>query len=346
MSEGWESKQFISFILYLFFLGVSVWATGESIARSWNLYNVFPYLIGLAALLTASFCLSIIKTSVSPGYVEYKGIKAFIGVIAFVFCWLVSFTSNTHNFYYLMSIEEQRKLDFSVLINQMELGKENSSNAFENAINNYKSVINSEIINMKSEITNVGDPGHGIRTDSIIVRIEGLMGVTIDELDPRSNTRRDLNRYANEMARKIRDIRDEQIRGMYNIKSKLENFVSSEDFKSTYDIVKLYYSEIDDADIKDLNKVLRKGYSLYSKFYSYINELFKNPFLKSYSGLELKKLDEVPLSIQLRNISKSWEMFFKGRFNTSNFYLSLVYAIVIDLACFVLFYFGVLKEDE
>ena len=234
------------------------------------------------------------------------------------------------------------------MIKQLELGKINPINVFDNAEERYKEKIDAEIINMKREILNNGDPGSGAKTDSIIARIEGVMGnVTINKLKPINNSKRELIRHADIMAEQIREIEMSRIDDYRkSVKQKIIDYVGNPLYKSKLDELTQCVNNINDLDENTLNYSLSKGYSAYSKYYGFLEQLFKNPFLKDWHDFGIKKLDDVPLSIQLKSISKSWEIFFCGIFVKSNFYLAIIWALMVEMACFIVFYFGVLKEES
>ena len=297
LERGWDKSQYLSFILYVIFLCISVWATGESIYRSIGLHKYFSYSLGLVALLGASFCLGLIKRFFSGEREDNRGLLVVCGFVGFVLFWLITFTSNTHNFYYMMTIDEQRKKDYNEVIKQLELGKINPINVFDNAEERYKEKIDAEIINMKREILNNGDPGSGAKTDSIIARIEGVMGnVTINKLKPINNSKRELIRHADIMAEQIREIEMSRIDDYRkSVKQKIIDYVGNPLYKSKLDELTQCVNNINDLDENTLNYSLSKGYSAYSKYYGFLEQLFKNPFLKDWHDFGIKKLDDVPL---------------------------------------------------
>ena len=75
LERGWDKSQYLSFILYVIFLCISVWATGESIYRSIGLHKYFSYSLGLVALLGASFCLGLIKRFFSGEREDNRGLS-------------------------------------------------------------------------------------------------------------------------------------------------------------------------------------------------------------------------------------------------------------------------------
>jgi hypothetical protein len=346
MEKGLSSKQILTLILYLIFLAASVWACGESLARSYELPKTICYIIGLSAMLGASFCLSMIHKSISPGYLNNRTWWLIIGTIGFLFFWFVSFVSNTHNIYLVGMIDETRQEELRNVRNQLELIKDKSITEFYGAEEKFKAEIEVEIENMKYEIQNEGNLGHGSKTDSIMVRIEKLIGSEVDKLDPTSNSRIDLRDHADQQASKIRKQAEIKLSEISAIINELERFIKQDKYKNTMlDLEATIdnYSQLDEAKIKS---TLRNSYSYYNKCYEYIGQLYENPLLKGRANLVINPLPTVPESIELERISWSWKQFIKGNYEKFNFFLAIIWALIIDIACFILFYFGVLPSDN
>ncbi|MFH1196894.1 MAG: hypothetical protein V1720_14430, partial [bacterium] len=346
LDKPWTNKQRISFVLYMVFLLVSVWATGESIARSTQLPVLACYAIGLAALLGASFSLTLIKKSFSSKYVPNRSVLIVVGIVGFLFLWLVSLTSNTHNFYYVMTIDKLRQKELNTVKNELELVKDKSIFAFNTAKNEFSNKIESEIKSLKNEIMNPGLPGHGGRTDSIITTIETMLQSNIQRITPTGSDRRSLLQHADNMAEIIRGQTDNKLLLIDDRINELNKFIEQKEYNiyltDLENIIKNYLT----TDEMPLKIILRNGYSFYNKCYDFIGELFKIPFLKENIKLVISKLPEVPMSIENENIATSWRKFIDGKYDALDFYLALIWAITIDLACFILFYFGVLPKDE
>lgn len=347
MERGLSTKQKTSLLLYLFFLIVSVWATGESISRSTELPIFACYSIGLAALLGASFCLNLIKQSRSHEYVPNRALLLIIGVIGFLFLWLVSLTSNTHNFYFVMTADKLRQQELRGVKNQLELVRDKSVTSFELAKDQFRNKIEAEISNMRAEIMNSGDMGHGKATDSIIDRIGDLLQTNIQRTDPPGNDRRALNLHADEMANNIRHLVSNKLVSIDSRIGKLDEFIDQEEYGKVLGDLDLTIKEYLSKNEIEVKTTLRNSFSFYNKCFDYIKQLFENPFLKENTELEIAELPEVPESIDYENIAKSWQNFFEGKYSSLHFYLALIWALTIDIACFILFYFGVLPpEDE
>lgn len=347
LDKGLTKKQIFSSTLYIVFLSVSVWATGESISRSTDLPKVICYIMGLAAILGASVCLTLIKQSFSRGgHVSNRSSLFTIGIVGFLFLWLVSLTSNTHNFYYVSVINDLRQNELRVVRKQFELIQSNSLTSFELAKEEFRNEVESEITNMKYEIQNIGNPGRGNMTDSIIIRIEKLLEREVDDLDLPPISRIGRNLYADQLSNKIRDLLDDKLLSIEARINEMQNFLNKKKYQSIIIQVDETIDNSYNINVNEIKSILRNSYSYYSECYNYVVELFQSPFLQERTQLNLVKLDDVPESIQLENIARSWENFLSGKFESLHFYLALIWALTIDVACFILFYFGVLPKED
>ncbi len=339
-------KQIFSALLFALFLGASVWATGESIARSVALPKFFTYIIGFAAMAAASFCLSMIHKSISDSYVNKRIQLLIIGLIGWLFFWSGSFTSNTHNIYFLMVVDEMRQEELRNIKNELQLIKDKSVAAFDIAKGRYASAIENNIENMKYEIINEGQLGHGPKTDSILAVISNLLGSEVTRLDPRSNSRADLQSHARQMATKIREMKQHKLREIDDRIKNLKKFIEKPQYQYILLQLDTAINNYDHEPMDDIKMILRNSYSHYNQCFDYLQQLFEDEFLKENSRLQLNNLPKTPESVELENIARSWQQFLKGNFDSWHFYLAIIWALIIDLACFILYFFGVLPNED
>lgn len=345
MNEELSGKQRGYFILYLAFMGVSVWATGDSIARTTHMFPVYCYAFGFIVLSAASFCLNLIKKSRGNEYVPNRSFLLIFGILGFLFFWLISLTSNTHNFYYLMTIEKLQQKELNDVKNQLELIKKKGIASFEAGKANFETKVGNKVHQMKEEILNKGNVGHGSATDSIILDIEKMLGVNIQRLDVPGGTG-GLSIYANEMARNIREATRKRL-GVIDEKIKqLDQFIKNEKFDGELNILEKSRTNYPKEKTEDVRMVLRNAYAFYDKCYQFVQTLFKDRFLRANTQLSVVKLPSVPKSLVYENIDETWKDFLTGNFDRSRFFLALIWAISVDFACFLLFYFGVLPPNE
>lgn len=346
LERGLGFKGLLYWTLYLVFLGASVWATAESIARTVSLPNVFCYIISIAFLSGASFCLALVKKSLSPDYVRARVPLLVIGLIGFFFLWLISFTSNSHSFYFVSTVDDIRRSEVGDVLDKLRLIQSKASFAVETAKDALRAEVESKIKNMKSEILNPGDPGSGIETERIIVEIENLLESEIQSLDRPSGGLPGLKRYADAMASQIREILEVKLAEIDRSAARVNEYVSSSDFSDAQlrlaEALKVVSSRNDPDRIKEL---LRSTFELYNRGVDFITQAFEKPLLSKYIPT-VEKLPEVPRSIRLENIAAAWKDFLGGHFEPYKFWLSVLWSIALDLAAFILFYFGILAKPD
>lgn len=332
-------RQGIAIGLYLVFFAASVWATGESLGRSTNLPSIFCYIFGLAALAGASFCLSLYKT----GNISNQR----IGIIGFFFLWSVTFISNTHNLYFVGTIGNLQKEELNSVNEALVSVKSKASVSIAGAKAAFNEQISLEVQNMKTEILNPGDKGDGVETQTIIARIEKLLNGPVGLTDPPSNDLQGLKIHADNMAKKIFSIRDEKLALVDGQIKELTDKVNGNEYNQIKSEIESTINNYDDLDSKNAAKVLRSGYAFYNECYGLANYIFTNlPFLQQYAKIELEALPTVPESIELQNVSNSWKRFLSGKADSMYFLLSILWALTIEVACFILFYYGVLPPKQ
>ncbi len=347
LDEPWSANRKISLLLYLIFLTASIWACGESLARTLEASKILCYILAFSALATASFCLGLVKTSLSRGYVSNRSIKLAFGAIGFVILWFSILMANTHNIYYVMTINDQRQRELANVKNQLDLIEDKSAAAFNAAKTKFNSVIEGEIVNMKNEIQNPNNPGHGEKTDSIVNRIETLLG---QEIDMPSNPPTDLNgrrQYAGLMSDQVREITRAKLSTIDDKINQLNIFLGKEEYQKTQKNLDDLIANFHARSERELVQGLRGSYSIYSKSREYIDQLFLEPLIQAHANLSIEKLPAVPVSIESEDIAYSWGEFFGGEnVNKARFWWAIFIALILDLACFLFWYFGVLPDLE
>ncbi|MCF0075201.1 hypothetical protein LZD49_32260 [Dyadobacter sp. CY261] len=346
MDKSWSSSKKASFFFYLIFLAASVWASGESLARTLETSKILCYTLAFAGLATASFCLNLLKQSASRGYISNRTTKAAFGFVGFLFLWFCILMANTHNIYYIMTINKLRQKELRNLKNQFELVQNQGISTLNTGKAKFTSKVESEIENLKNEIQNPNNLGQGAKTDIILNRIEHLLGSEVDMLTNPPSDRNGLRSYATAMSEKIRSIKDQKLRIIDEKIKQLEMFFEQKEFKTTNERIEFLIQNYEDSSERDIIVGLRNGYSTYQKCQEYFNSLFNEPFIKQNTSSKIQSLPEVPESIEMDDISYSWGKFSQGELNTSRFIWSIVIALVLDLACFLFWYFGVLADED
>lgn len=346
LDEPWSTKRKIYFLLYAIFFAASVWASGESLHRSTTLPKVFCYLVAFGVLALASLCLKLVRDSFSKGPEPARAVKLVFGLLGFAVAWTAILSANTHNIYYVMTIDKQRQQELRHVKTQLELVEDKSVTAFKVAKTEFSGNIDREIGNLKAELLNPNNQGHGPKTDEIITRIEGMLG---NEVDLQTNPPTDqagLRRYSTDLAEKIRVMTTEKLKTVDEKIEQLNLFLNKDEYQNTQRTLDYLIANYPTVSENEIIQGLRNSYSTYSKTQEYIDQLYSEPLIKEHAKLSIEKLPEVPMSVESEAIAFVWGQFFRGELPRLSLFLwSLGIGFIFDFTCFMFWYFGVLPEE-
>lgn len=346
LDEPWSTKRKMYFLLYAIFFAASVWASGESLNRSTTLPRVFCYLVAFGVLALASLCLKLVRDSFSKGPEQARALKLSFGFLGFVIAWTAILSANTHNIYYVMTVNKQRQQELEHIRNQLELVQDKSISSFNNAKTVFSGKIESEIKNLKAELLNPNNQGHGPKTDEIVTRIEALLGTEVDLQTNPSTDQAGLRRYATDLADKIRLMRDVKLRTVDEKINQLSTFLKKDDYRNTQNELEHLIRNYRTASENEIIQGLRNSYSTYHKTQEYIDQLYSEPLIRDNANLLVERLPEVPVSIESEAIAFVWGQFFRGEIPRLSLFLwALGIGFIFDFTCFMFWYFGVLPED-
>lgn len=332
--------------IYLVLLVVSVWASGESFARSIDFPRLVCYVFGFILSAGAAFGLTLVNSYYKPGYNRIAS-RLFAGLGIFLVLWLISLLSNTHNLYYVGAAENIRENELRNVKSRLELVKTKGVVIFTNRRETFEAKVESEITNLKNQIMNVGDPGRGPKTEAIINRLEQQLGTEITDLTPPSNDMAALRKYSTQYANLIRGILDKKLNAIdENIKELEKNINTPEYGEMLNRLEQTIAIPKGTRDVEKTKHLLRDAYALYNKLIEYVEDLTDKPFLAGTDKIELQPLPETPESIDIEHIANSWKRVFRGDFELSRFVFALFIAFGIDLAAYIIWYFGVLPRSE
>ena len=346
LEEPWSTKRKLYFLLYLIFFGASAWASGESLHRSTTLPKEFCYLVAIGVLALASLCLKLVRESFSRGPEPNRGVKLVAGLLGFTVAWIAILSANTHNVYYVMTVDKQRQQELRNIKNQLELVEDKSIAAFNSAKTAFTSNVEREIGNLKTELLNPNNQGHGPKTEEIVSRIEGMLG---NEVDLPTNAPEDpvgLRKYATDLADKIRLMTVGKLKTVDEKIAQLDLFLSKDEYQNTQRILDHLIANHLTVSENELIQGLRNSYSTYAKIHEYVAQLYNEPLIRDNARLLIEKLPEVPMSIESEAIAFVWGQFFRGELPRLSLFLwALGIGFIFDFTCFMFWYFGVLPED-
>jgi hypothetical protein len=335
----------IYFALFAFCFFVSVWASGESFSKSFG-FSSICYVVAFVIMLTASFCLRLVWQSQRRGKVT-KLPQFLFGMVGFICSWTLIFSANTHNFYYISTNKVQKKKELINVKKQLALIRTSAVSTFESAKTKVTNDLEAEIKNLKDELLNPNNQGHGEVVDAIVTRIEKTLGAEIDLLSKPPRDRLGLRKYGDGLADKIREIRDKKLAIIDKQIEQLNAFVEKDEYKNVQKNLEDLVINFSTKEEKDVDQALTGGYTIYSETKRYIDQLYSEPLIKNNTTLDIAALPETPLSIESRDISYVWSQFFNKKIeDRSNFIWAAILALLFDMACFLLWYFGVLPNLE
>jgi len=354
--------QILFFILYSLIAITSIWLTGNSLDRSFGRGNtimtsILSYVLAFGIFAAASGALAMIKKGLDiNSIIEKRTVYTIFGFILFIFIWFLGgITTNTHSYFFYQNINEIQQNELQDMSNKLQLLVPVSEAGVDEIKINYKNDIEAEIENLKTEILNYGKPGHGPKTDSILVRIERLLGQEIDDLDPPGTDRTSLNRYAGQLADKIRVITDlklSEIDAKFGkIKSfffDIDNYSQTSNNEEIIEIItdlEFAHKNYTFGNYEENNIILEKAYNKYTLMYDFIITQFPEDFIAERTNIQLKPIDDTPLSVQYEKIITSWTQFLKNENNNSRFLWALAFAILTDILAFFFWWKFIPEED-
>jgi hypothetical protein len=346
MEAPWSFKKKSSLLFWLIFTSGSVYCAEESLYTTTNLPKFVCYIMGLAIISTATFCLYLIRNATSDGFVQGRKVKLVLGIIFFPIFWFFIVAANTHYIFFQMSVEKMRLKELTVVNNNFDLAKNKFFSEIDSLNRNYDLQVENEISNLISEITNPGNPGHDKETDKILIRIGELTGgnVVLESRPPSPNNRDALREYANRNADKIRKIKEKNLQICITSKDKVSQILDEN--KNVRNELNETISNFEKTSEGEKKNALRRSYDLYDKVYKLISDILIPVHSETLKvDIASYKLPSIAPSIDIEDISSAWKFFFKGLYS-AKFFWSIVLAMIIDIASFMFWYFGVLSKEE
>lgn len=329
-----SNKQKLGIILYAVLALISIWATGESLSKTFDFPIWISYLVGLAVVLIMAAMLSIIKNAIE----ERNLVPLFVGLISFFIVWGISLTTNTHNFYLKGSLKDIQEEELEFIKTELEGIKVNSFSIVNEATNVYRLEVSNKINNYKNEVTNNNNPGHGPVADSLKRIVEKSMPGTQFPIPSRThfNTIRQRIDFADKMGTKMMTELNTRIASMDQKKQEIDSLISTNQYQDILNEVIQQRFSVFNSSVLENRNVIAKSYSFYNSLKDKVNRILELP----------DPTFETPGSIQLEHISKTYG-YVKNQngFRTAEFLFSFMIALGVDIGAFAIFYFMILKKD-
>ncbi len=339
----------VSLFVYIIFFLASVWATSQSINGTLEFPQIVTLLLSAGIILAASLFLGMIKSTQANRYLRAEKKKVLIGTFIFLWflMWMISLFSNVHSFYLVGALDDIQKKELNEVNTKISLLLESTEEVFERMKNALSSDVHTQLVEMKGEITNKGDFGLGSVALRIINKIEKLLETTIEPLDPNGRGYKAQVQLAKDMTDKIIIVLNKRIQDVEEKKERTLAFLANEKLEEIEIELEECIRSYSSKNSTSIKEMLSKAYVVYNKCNQHVQTQLKSPVHGVQYTLELEALPPEVESTQLKHISNGLANAFRGtKYDFSRIIWAFFFALIVDLACFAIVYFGILSEEE
>lgn len=340
-------KKLLGIVLYCFLAIISIWATGQSLALTFDFPLWVSYFAGAAIVLIMAAMMSIVK----EGFEERSLAPLIIGIIIFFIVWFISLGTNTHNFYLKGSLKDIQEEEMKLIKKELEGIQVNSEAIINDITGKCRNAISNKITNYKNEVVNPINSGHGSVADSLKRLVELSMPGSQFPL-PSGNwysSNKLVRDLADQMGMLMNSELNQRISSMNAKKDQIEKLIRTEQYDNVLKDLNESLSAFFNSDVHKNRQIISNSYQVYNGLRQGINNILISGFLECTDDAEslVSNIPETPGSIELEHISNTYN-YVKAQkgFSTSEFLWSFLLALGIDLGAFAIFYFMILKNDE
>lgn len=324
--------------LYLIFMLVSTWATAESVTRLLNLNKIIVWVVAVGFFVGASIGGKLLVESLDYDNFYHNRLRSMlIGISLIIICWiLVILPTNTHTFFYKNNVRKICLTELKDTESKLLQIKNDGKTVIEREKDDLKKKVEAEIASMKYEIQNYGNPGHGPRTDSIINRLEVLLGQPIHRLQPKNTSRTGLVEHAQQMDSYLRNLLESRLNLFNDRLAQFESQQDNKEFNTLIADLKDARNKLGEEPTEEIRTTLINSFALINKYSDMLKQTFKD---KTFLHM-----DNDPETIALENVYYTWRSFFAGKYGAQGFWFWIMVAALIDILGFVFFIFGFKKD--
>ncbi len=346
-----ENKFLKIFALFAFiaFAAVSCWSTTESLFLTLESAQIPKWVFWISVIglyVLTSICFKLMLDTFNLDIeMENRTVKLIFSLLGIILLWVAFSTpTNTHTFFYKqmakkVAVKELKHVD-SELANLTDttiyMGR------YMDEWNEYEGKVKLALDQLKHEIDNPQRVGFGPEAESKLASIEDLFKVktgTIDRRATRNTSKKERNevcRYYDNVVKDQLNIKKEQ--HDTKVKAFLINF--QEKNKEVLPIRRNIGKVLNDLDNPSYDRevVLKQARQVIEKSYAVLESSFGDLY---------KPDSNVYRSDRLIKVTKVWEDYFKGEFNSTDYTLWywILLSVIIDIAAFVFFNIA-FKEEE
>jgi hypothetical protein len=350
--------QIFALVAFLVLMGVSCWATVESLhllLPSWPV--IFFWAVTVIFFVVASIGTKLIVDSLSQRlFIEHRGWQLISGIILLIAFWVsFSLPTNTHTFFYRAAVKDvvirdltETKGKLQDLANEGEAGK---IIAQEKA--DFKNKIDAIFSKFAAEINNPGNPGWADKAEAVIIELEAELG-KVQRLKLRNSSFQGRQELIKAMREQVDKLVDSKLNTVY--KTRLDNINRGLDKpainKLIADLQKVQ-NKIDahptsnDEPTEATTVTLSQAYKIIEKY----SDVLISNFDKQYPALtKIAKEDKliyagVSRTERMRSVIDVWRDFFAGKYAGRGFAFWIIVAALVDIAGFIFFDIAFAKKE-
>lgn len=337
-------------VAFLVLLGVSAWATVESLHLLLPRWPILLFWLTSIALFTvAAIGTKLIVDSFNQHIrIDNRGWRIVGGSILVIIFWIFfSLPTNTHTFFYQSAVKDVLIRDLTETKSKLQdLSKDGEAGKIiEQERADFESKVNAIFGRFAAEINNHGNPGWGDRANKALEELESELG-TIQKLTLRSKSLADRQRFIEGMRRQKDERLASKIKSVYD--TRLSNINKGLDKETIGNLIR-YIDKVekkieakatthDEPTVRTIN-MLSRSYKIIEK---YSDVLIVN-FDKKYPQFtKIAKEDKVVYAgvsktEKMRSVIDVWKDYFAGKYAGRGFLFWIIIAALIDIAGFIFF---------
>lgn len=342
--------QYLGWGLYVAIALVSIWATGQSISRSFDIPIGLAYFIGLIISSSLAALISVLKNS----YDDDRSSRSIIVIfLVFLLLWGISLITNTHQFFLVGSYDEILEGELADARTQIVKITDNGTADFDAALLSYENKAKGMANSISDEIINAGDPGLGKAARYYMSQLEQHLGIpAMNEQDGTGTSARAIRN----LAKRQRDIAMQHIKlkmkSLEEPRDEVNNYLSRINSKGMIAEIDQAISALQSAEykVKPTLAVVTKSHGFYENAYNFLYERAR--LIPEFSMDEFKQsfaptFPDEPVAMQLQHIDRSWS-YVRNNWDTnfSKFFFAFMIAVAVDVAGFIILYFVALPPKR
>lgn len=353
--------KFFSLVVFIAFMGISCWATVESLhllLPSWPIPIFWIATLGIFFL--ASYGSKMIVDSFNQDLIiDHRGGHLLGGLVMLLIFWVAfSLPTNTHTFFYRSVVMEILSKDLTDTKNQLEQLEDDNiaTEIVTRDAQNFRTKIDGLWGQLKAEIMNPGNPGWGPVAEQCAINLEKELGAKLQRVTFKTTTQEGRREVVRVLEPIVEDLTQSAIESKYL--TRLYNVVKH---KNKLDIKKNLYaiSKIQTRINEDpkaahkeptegTNLVLTNSYRLISNYTDAVENEFSTTNPDEISNLKAQTdsyKGNVTKTARLRSVVDVWKDFFAGVWTGQGFLFWVMLAALVDIAGFF-FYYLAFKKNE